>query len=128
MDEKRVRNRWGFREGRIQQVMMGLDEHNEVKSGDAYLVRIPKIEGKIRKKEDGNAVYVEYICKSWYDREKKQMRNRKVRIGQCFETFPGAMLPNENYYRYFDRKTWELKKDEGEGGAWNVGDGGMGEI
>ena len=62
MDEKRVRNRWGFREGRIQQVMMGLDEHNEVKSGDAYLVRIPKIEGKIRKKEDGNAVYVEYIC------------------------------------------------------------------
>ena len=37
-------------------MMMGLDEYNEVKSGDAYLIRIPKIEGKIREKEDGKAI------------------------------------------------------------------------
>ena len=109
---------WGYREGRISRVLDELRTHNEVKVGDAYVVRIPKIPGKILI-DDGtrNTEYVIYVYESWYDKEKKQMRNRKVCIGQKLYAFPGAMLPNENYYRYFDRVTGEEKKrtEENEG-------------
>ncbi len=102
---------WGYREGRISRVLDELKIHNEVKVGEAYVVRIPKIQGKILVNDkDRNATYVDYIYESWYDKEKKQMRNRKVCIGQVVYAFPGAMLPKENYYRYFDRVTGEEKK------------------
>ena len=103
---------WGYREGRISRVLDELRTHNEVKVGDAYVVRIPKIQGKILIDKKGrNTEYVVYIYENWYDSEKKQNRNHKICIGQVVYAFPGAMLPNENYYRYFDRVTGEEKKN-----------------
>ena len=53
---------WGYREGRISRVLDELKIHNEVKVGDAYVVRIPKIQGKILVNDkDRNATYVDYI-------------------------------------------------------------------
>ena len=101
---------WGYREGRIGRVLDELRTHNEVKVGDAYVVRIPKIQGKILiNDKDRTTTYVDYIYESWYDKEKKQMRNRKVCIGQVVYAFPGAMLPTEKYYQYFDRVTGKEK-------------------
>ena len=118
---------WGYREGRIGRVLDELRTHNEVKVGDAYVVRIPKIQGKILiNDKDRNTTYVDYIYESWYDKEKKQMRNRKVCIGQVVYAFPGAMLPTEKYYQYFDRVTGKEKttaeeneetEHEGDGNA-----------
>ena len=87
-----------------------LKERNEVKCGDWYLVRIPRIEGRIfinRKSEYSSDV--EYLYERWYDKEKKQTRNRKVKIGIIIKEYPKAMVPNEQYYEYFDRETGELK-------------------
>ena len=102
---------WGYREGRISRVLDELRTHNEVKVGEAYVVRIPKIPGKIQIDKKGrNTEYVIYIYENWYDKEKKQNRNRKACIGQVLYVFPGAMLPTEKYYQYFDRVTGEEKK------------------
>ena len=109
-------------EGRIRDVMNQLDVQNEVKCGDAFLVRIPKIEGRIYTRQAGpHLTYVMYIFENRWDKEKKQMRNRKVMIGQAIECFPGAMLPNENYYRFFDRRTGNLT-EIGAGAGPDTGD------
>ena len=103
--------RWGMPDGPAQRALKELEEQNEVKLGDAFLVRIPQIEGKISMRNTGpHQTYVDYIWESWYDQERKQMRNRKKVIGQVLESIPGAMLPNENYYRFFDRRSGELKE------------------
>ena len=103
------RHDWGFRDERIAKVVRELKEKNEVKMGDAFVVRIPKIEGKISLRKGEYADYVEYKVDGWYDPEKKQNRNRKVIIGQVIYPIPGSMLPNENYYKYFDRVTGHEK-------------------
>ena len=95
-------------EAPIRDAMNELEEHNEVKLGDAYVVRIPQIQGKIFLREmDEMTTYVFYIYESWYDPDKKQMRNRRSNIGQAIRCMPGAMLPNQNYDRLFDRDTGE---------------------
>ena len=112
MEERRdFRHDWGFRDERIARVVRELKEKNEVKMGDAFVVRIPKIEGKISLRKGEYADYVEYKVDGWYDPEKKQNRNRKVIIGQVIYPIPGSMLPNENYYKYFDRETGKEKKN-----------------
>ena len=109
MGETLYQRHWGMPEGRIRDVVNQLEEQNEVKFGDAILVRIPKIEGRIYTRQEGpHLIYVMYIYETRWDREKKQTRNRKVMIGQAIESMPGAMLPNENYYRFFDRMTGNL--------------------
>ena len=113
---------WGMPEGRIRDVVNQLEEQNEVKFGDAILVRIPKIEGRIYTRQEGpHLIYVMYIYETRWDREKKQTRNRKVMIGQAIESIPGAMLPNENYYRFFDRRTGNLT-EIGAGAGPDTGD------
>ena len=111
------RHDWGFRDERIAKVVRELEERNEVKMGDAFVVRIPKIEGKISLRKGEYADYVEYKVEGWYDPEKKQNRNRKVIIGQVIYPIPGSMLPNENYYKYFDRVTGyeKMNGEEAEG-------------
>ena len=107
--------RWGMPDGPAQRALKELEEQNEVKLGDAFLVRIPQIEGKISMRTVGpHQTYVDYIYVSWYDQERKQMRNIKKVIGQVIESIPGAMLPNENYYRFFDRRTGNLMEEEEE--------------
>ena len=113
-EEQRYKRHWGMRDPYIRSIMEELDERNEVKCGDAYLVRIPKIEGKITTRQIGLQTYVEYIYESSYDPISRQNRNKKARIGQAIETYPGAMLPNDNYYKYFDRVTGEVRKNQEE--------------
>ena len=114
--------RWGMPDGPAQRALKELEEQNEVKLGDAFLVRIPQLEGKISMRTVGpHQTYVDYICESWYDQERKQMRNRKKVIGQVIESIPGAMLPNENYYKYFDRRTGE-QTEIGAGAGPDTGD------
>ena len=117
------RHDWGFRDERIAKVVRELEERNEVKMGDAFVVRIPKIEGKTSLRKGEYADYVEYKVEGWYDPEKKQNRNRKVIIGQVIYPIPGSMLPNENYYKYFDRVTGyeKMKGEEAEGTADHPG-------
>ena len=118
MEERRdFRHDWGFRDERIARVVRELKEKNEIKMGDAFVVRIPKIEGKVSLRKGDCADYVEYKYKAWYDPEKRQTRNRKVIIGQVIYPIPGSMLPNENYYKYFDRATgYEKTNMEGAEG------------
>ena len=76
------------------------------------MVRVPQIEGRIRLREKNNLQYVEYIYESWYDREKKQGRNRKAIIGYVFQDYPNAMIPNDNYHRFFNMYTGELRPQQ----------------
>ena len=81
-------------------------------------MRIPKIEGKIVILRDGpHRGHVMYIYENKWDKEKKQMRNRKTMIGQTIEDFPGVMQPNENYDRFFDRETGEPRETAEEARA-----------
>jgi len=93
-----------------------LKHHNKVSFGDADLVRIPQIEGRIfiKKNEKLGTSNVEYIYDQWYDPEKKQNRNRKAKIGVVFSVFPEAMIPEERYYEFFDERTGNLKERKAE--------------
>lgn len=95
-------------------VTEGLKQKPSVKFGDVTLVRIPKIKGRTRALEPNKqgTYNIEYIHERWYDPEIRQCRNRKVVIGCVMEFYPDAMLPNENYYEYFDIKTGLPKETE----------------
>ena len=67
---------------------------------DQTLVAIPTMPGRVRSRKDG---YVELILETYYDKETKQSRNKKVIIGRDDSAFlPGMMTPNDNYYDYFN--------------------------
>ena len=93
----------------------GLRKNNRVKLGDGYLVRIPEIKGRINRIKRDKSVYVEYVYERKYDPETKQTRNKKAIIGVIVEGYPGAMLPNDNYGKYFDAVTGALKQPENDG-------------
>ena len=86
-----------------------LEKRNLYRFGDVDVVRIPKIGGRIRTREKTDGLYVEYIYESWYDKEKKQGRNHKAIIGTIFPGYLNVMIPNENYYRFFDAVTGEAR-------------------
>ena len=96
-----------------EQVAEALQKQNKVKLGDGYLVRIPRLPGKIRLvPRDNGGSYVEYIYEHWYDKEEKQSRNKKAIIGITIEPYKDAMLPNDNYTDFFDMETGKLLKEE----------------
>ena len=96
-----------------EQVAETLQKQNKVKLGDGYLVRIPRLPGKIRLvPRDNGGSYVEYIYEHWYDKEEKQSRNKKAIIGITIEPYKNAMLPNDNYTDFFDMETGKLLKEE----------------
>ncbi len=75
-------------------------------SNGMIYAKIPKITGRIfkRKAENRDTTYIELVISTAYDPEKKQMRNRKVIIGEDLsDFFPGLMIPNQNYFSYFGR-------------------------
>ena len=101
-----------------EQVTKGLEKSNKVKLGDGYLVRIPKIQGRINRIKRDDRTYVEYIYERGYDPETKQSRNKKVLIGTILSEYPNALLPNDNYTEFFDIDTGRPKKrpdDMGKG-------------
>ena len=105
---------WWYENNRLMDLMYRLEQEKEVRISGTSLVLIPRIEGRVTTRQAGadGTRYVEYILESWYDPEKKQMRNRKARIGQVLEVFPVAMIPTEQYYQYFDRRTGKPRDPE----------------
>ena len=95
-----------------KQLSLALERSNIAHMGDnpdgVTVVRIPVIPGRIRKiphsGEEG-AFSVEYKSSQWYDQETGQTRNEKHIIGTILPEYPMAMLPNNNYYRFFDAAT-----------------------
>ena len=86
---------------------------NQVQVGEQVLVRIPPISKTVRHLAPNQFgdFNVEYICDRWYDAEKGQSRNRKVIIGKVSHEYD-AMIPNDNYYTYFDIETGLPKRTE----------------
>lgn len=99
---------WHFDAGKLKT--------NEIPfSGDAVLARIPKIPGRINRRNhpDTNTVYIVLIPERHYDPETKQTTKKRVIIGtDAAPAFPGMMIPNETYYQYFDHD-----------GNWIAGEG-----
>ena len=82
-------------------------EQNEYKqSYDSIIAKTPRIKGRIflRKDKDRSGTYVELLADRYYDKEKRQMRNKRVCIGTCLGSPDiGLMFVNrDNYYNYFD--------------------------
>ena len=84
-----------------------LQKKNKIQLGDTILVRGPEPSSSIRylKANQHGVRHVQYIYERWYDNETRQNRNLKTTIGQMSDEFPGAMIPNERYKRYFDMET-----------------------
>ena len=77
-----------------------LKKNNYVQIGDLEFVRYPNVaKEKIRVlPQNEKGLYpVEYIHERWYDPKRKQMRNRKTRIGYIIDELPGIMIPNRRY-------------------------------
>ena len=111
-----TRSNYVSREKELRKLVAeGLRKNNRVKLGDGYLVRIPEIKGRINRIKRDKSVYVEYVYERKYDPETKQTRNKKAIIGVIVEGYPGAMLPNDNYGKYFDAVTGALKQPENDG-------------
>lgn len=111
-----TRSNYVSREKELRKLVAeGLRKNNRVKLGDGYLVRIPEIKGRINRIKRDKSAYVEYVYERKYDPETKQTRNKKAIIGVIVEGYPGAMLPNDNYGKYFDAVTGALKQPENDG-------------
>lgn len=95
-----------------KQLQEALDRQNVAYLGEVKVVRIPQIPGRIRKlsrQGDSDILSVEYISDQWYDKESGQPRNEKHIIGMIFPDYPMALIPNDNYYQYFDEATGKPK-------------------
>ena len=110
-------------------IAKAIEEKNWVDLDGLILVRIP--EGKrfhvYSKNADGEC-NVEYVLEQWYDRGKRQSRNRKVVIGTTLPNYPNVMFPTKNYYTYFDYTTGLPRENpDGDGdGSAKQGAGGKG--
>ena len=91
-------------------------EVNEFRQGENIIAKIPNIEGRITRKQSNGTTYIELILARWYDKEKKQTRNRRVTIGvDVSGIYRGMMMANENYHEYFDTKGNLVKAIQLEG-------------
>ncbi len=91
-------------------------EVNEFRQGHNVIAKIPNIEGRITRKQSNGTTYIELIVARWYDKEKKQTRNRRVTIGVDIRgIYRGMMMANENYHEYFDTKGNLVKAIQLEG-------------
>lgn len=92
-----------------KQLQEALDRQNIAYMGDTKVVRIPRISPErlrmLRRESNPEVCSVEYIADTWYDEESRQTRNSKYIIGLIFDDYPMAMIPNDNYFKYFDEAT-----------------------
>ncbi len=114
--DKRDRNNW-YNCIPVQQDPAARWEHfsaaklkgNEIQCGCETLAKIPQMKGLIsyKNKETGDGKvtrYVELITERRYDPEKKQSRNKRVCIGiDISHIYPGMMIINEKYHKYFSK-------------------------
>ncbi len=92
-------------------------EKNEIPYMDTVLVRIPAIPGRItrRNRPETGTISIELVTERHYDPTTRQTRRKRVSIGADAErqSFPGMMIPNENYYQYFDHDgNWIVPESE----------------
>ena len=91
-----------------------LKKKNYVQIGDLEFVRYPNVaKEKIRVlPQNEKGLYpVEYIHERWYDPKRKQMRNRKTRIGYIIDELPGIMIPNRRYDSCFEASSGKAFED-----------------
>ena len=91
-----------------------LKKNNYVQIGDLEFVRYPNVaKEKIRVlPQNEKGLYpVEYIHDRWYDPKRKQMRNRKTRIGYIIDVLPGIMIPNRRYDSCFEASSGKAFED-----------------
>jgi hypothetical protein len=91
-----------------------LKKKNYVQIGDLEFVRYPNVaKEKIRVlPQNEKGLYpVEYIHDRWYDPKRKQMRNRKTRIGYIIDELPGIMIPNRRYDSCFEASSGKAFED-----------------
>ena len=82
-----------------------LKKKNYVQIGELEFVRfpdVPKEKIRILPPNEKGICPVEYIHDRWYDTDKKQMRNRKTRIGYVIDELPGVLIPNKRYDSFFE--------------------------
>ena len=82
-----------------------LEKKNYIQIGELEFVRFPDVaKEKIRilPPNEKGLCPVEYIHDRWYDTDKKQMRNRKTRIGYVIDELPGVLIPNKRYDSFFE--------------------------
>ena len=97
------RERWG---GFTSEDLYG----NELRCGGKIMAKIPKLPGLISRKkrtdEYGHETkYIELTTERWYDRDKQQMRNKRVCIGiDVSHIYDGMMIINDKYREYFNKK------------------------
>lgn len=100
-----------------------LKQKNSIQLGDTTLVRYPDTAGtRVLKANKHGVRHVQYVYEQWYDPEKRQCRNRKTVIGQMSDEFPGAMIPNDRYRRYFDPETGLPRRQDEENSAETAAD------
>ena len=90
---------------------------NEVPIGGGQVAaKIPEIPGWIsrRNNPEVNTTSIELVTERHYIPETRQFRKKRISIGMdAAPGYPGMMIPNENYYRYFDPEgNWILSENE----------------
>ncbi len=66
-----------------------------------FLIKVPKIQGKITTKKKGNAVYVNYEIGRKYYKDRKYTIPERVTIGKLSKENTEMMVPNQNFLTYF---------------------------
>jgi len=73
--------------------------------GDQVLAKIPEIPGWIsrRNNPENNTTFIVLILEKHYNPETRQTSKKRTIIGtDAAPAFPGMMIPNESYYKFFD--------------------------
>lgn len=76
-----------------------------------FTVPIPDVKGKITYRTKREATYVYYEYGRIYNPEKQYTTAQRVTIGKRVKDDPTAMLPNENYLKYFPGAELPEEKD-----------------
>ena len=93
---------------RVRRILR-IKNYATLKDGE-IVVRIPEIKGRMTGHETSSGEeIITYIYQRWYDKEAKQMRNRKADIGKVVPWYSTAMYPTDRYEDFFDMETGKLK-------------------
>ena len=76
------------------------------------VVPVPKAPGKIIYRRINDTVYVEYETGRTYDPDRKYNKPERVRIGIQIPERPELMLPNKNYWMYFEKGEETMNEEE----------------
>lgn len=67
-------------------------------------IKIPVMNGKIRRMKKDGCIYILYLAGRKYNAERKHSEPEWVLIGRQIDDMPGLMVPNNNYDIYFSEE------------------------